>query len=132
MNSLKNDIRRLIFDGNLRMKPDLSKMNLKPRNLEEALEVINQLAGIIIELKKDNDLLREKLNNNSKNSSLPPSQDLKKKKKLHPKSGRKRGGQPGHKASQRIIVPSEQVNAIIDCKPMETCDCGGKIRLKTR
>jgi hypothetical protein len=63
------------------MKHDLSKLNLKPCNLEEALELINQLAGIIIELKKDNDLLREKLNNNSKNSSLPPSQDLKKKKR---------------------------------------------------
>jgi transposase len=132
MNSLKNDIRRLIFDGSLWMKSDLSKMNLKPCNLEEALEVINQLAGIIIELKKDNDLLREKLNNNSKNSSLPPSQDLKKKKKMHPKSGRKPGGQPGHKASQKIIVPLEQVNTIIDCKPSETCDCGGKIRLKDK
>ena len=44
----------------LRMKYDLSKLNLKPCNLKEALELINQLAGIIIELKKDNDLLREK------------------------------------------------------------------------
>jgi hypothetical protein len=61
MNSLKNDIRHLIFDGSLWMKSDLSKMNLKPCNLEEALEVINPMAGIIIELKKDNDLLRENL-----------------------------------------------------------------------
>jgi len=30
----------------LRMKHDLSKLNLKPCNLEEALELINQLAGI--------------------------------------------------------------------------------------
>jgi hypothetical protein len=44
----------------LRMKHDLSILNLKLCNLEEALECINQLAGIIIELKKDNDLLREK------------------------------------------------------------------------
>jgi len=38
----------------LRMKHDLSKLNLKPYNLEEALELINQLAEVIIELKKDN------------------------------------------------------------------------------
>jgi hypothetical protein len=31
------------------MKSDLSKINLKPCNLEEALEVINPMAGIIIE-----------------------------------------------------------------------------------
>jgi transposase len=51
--------------------------------------------------------LREQLNNNSNNSSLPPSRDIKKKKKIKAKSGRKQGGQPGHKAHQRIILPSE-------------------------
>jgi transposase len=116
----------------LRMKHDLSKLNLKPYNLEEALELINQLAEVIIELKKDNDLLREKLNNNSKNSSLPPSQDLKKKKKIRPASGRKRGGQPGHKASQRLVIPLSQVNKVIDCKPIETCDCGNKVILEDK
>lgn len=88
--------------GILRMKLDLSKIILKPQTLEEALEAIAQLVEIIIELKKDNDSLREKLNNNSKNSSLPPSQDIKKKKKVNKKNGRKRGGQPGHKA-QRML-----------------------------
>jgi transposase len=97
------------------MKLELDKINIAPKTLEEAMEVIGQLVKIIIELKKENDSLREQLNNNSKNSSIPPSQDIKKKKKRK-KSGRKRGGQPGHKAWQRSLVPPEQVECRADCK----------------
>lgn len=108
---------------------DLEKINLTPKTLEEATESISHLAKIIIELKKENDSLREQINRNSKNSSTPPSQDRNKKKVKKTKSGRKRGGQPGHKASQRIMIPSEQVSAIIDCKPEGLCDCGGAVTL---
>lgn len=112
------------------MKLELEKINLKPKNLEEASEVIGELVKIIIELKKENDSLRDQLNNNSKNSSIPPSQDLKKKKKIRTKSGRKRGGQPGHKAWQRSKIPPEELDQIIDCKPSQLCKCGGKVILK--
>lgn len=112
------------------MKADLSKINFKPKTLEEALEVIGELAKIIVELKAENDYLREQLNNNSRNSSLPPSKDLKKKKIDKPKSDRKRGGQPGHKASQRRLISEDKLSDIIDCKPSETCLCGGSIKLK--
>lgn len=114
------------------MKLELDKINPNPKKLEEATEVIGQLIKIIIELKKENDALREQLNNNSSNSSLPPSRDIKKKKKIKTKSGRKRGGQPGHKASQRKMVSADQVDAVINCKPVETCDCGGAIKLKDK
>jgi transposase len=113
------------------MKVELDKINVAPKTLEEAMEVIGQLVKIIIELKKENDSLREQLNNNSKNSSIPPSQDIKKKKKIKPKSSRKRGGQVGHKAWQRNIVAPEQVDTIVDCKPTEACHCGGAITLKS-
>ncbi|HAZ7574706.1 DUF6444 domain-containing protein [Legionella sp. PATHC032] len=65
---------------------DLTKINLTPKNLEEALETMAHLAKIIIELKEENTQLKEEnarlkeqLNINSKNSSLSPSRDLKKK-----------------------------------------------------
>src|SRR6187200_2428004 len=112
------------------MNIELDKINLAPKTLEEAGEVIGQLVKIIIELKKENDSLREQLNNNSNNSSLPPSRDLKKKKKINARSGRKKGGQPGHKRWQRSIIPAEKVDAIVNCKPAETCECGGTIKLK--
>lgn len=38
---------------------DLSSINLKPKNLEEALETIGQLAQLIVELKEENTRLKE-------------------------------------------------------------------------
>ena len=57
------------------MKPSLESIHLVPKTLEEATEIIVQLVKVVRELKEENELLREKLNNNSNNSSLPPSQD---------------------------------------------------------
>ena len=110
----------------------LDKINLSPKTLEEAAETIGQLVKVIIELKKENDSLREQLNNNSKNSSLPPSRDIKKKKQSKPATGRKQGAQQGHKDWQRNRVPIEEVDTIIDCKPANTCDCGGSIKVKDK
>lgn len=62
------------------MEIELDKINLAPKTLEEAAETNSHLLKIIIELKKELDWLREQLNNNSNNSSLPPSRDLKKEK----------------------------------------------------
>ncbi|HAT7073961.1 TPA: IS66 family transposase, partial [Legionella pneumophila] len=106
---------------------DLSQINLTPKSLEEALETIGHLAKIIVELKEENACLKEQLNTNSKNSSLPPSRDLKKKKQSKPKSGRKPGGQAGHKGHQRALVPIEKINSVIVCPPQSHCDCGKEL-----
>ena len=103
---------------------DLSSINLKPKNLEEALETIGQLAQLIVELKEENTRLKEQLNTNSKNSSLPPSSDLKKKKQSKPKSSRNRGGQPGHKGHQRVLVDIDKVDQVVICTPPKHCECG--------
>ncbi len=72
---------------------ELSKINLKPTTLEEALVVINQLAAIVVKLDKAVEDLTEKLNLNSNNSSKPPSTSFKKKLTNKGKSGKH-----GHKA----------------------------------
>jgi len=91
------------------MSDDILKINQNPKTLEEALVVIQQLIGIVIELKKENVQLRaenaalkaenaelkEKLRINSTNSSLPPSKDLRRPKTIKKSSARKQGGQPG-------------------------------------
>lgn len=64
------------------MIEELEKINTNPKTLEDAVQVIGQLIKIIIEQKKEIDSLRERVNANSKNSSLPPYRDLKKRKKL--------------------------------------------------
>lgn len=111
------------------MTLELEKINTNPKTLEDAIQVIGQLVKIVIEQKKEIDSLRERLNANSKNSSLPPSRDIKKKKKIKKKSGKKRGGQPGHKAHQRAVIPQDQITEIINCNPVNICDCGGSIKL---
>src|SRR4051794_10122564 len=63
--------------------------------------------------------LEVRLRLNSTNSSKPPSSDpigMRRKPPSLP-SGRKRGGQPGHRKAHRVLVPPEKVREIFDCKP---------------
>lgn len=114
------------------MKLDLDKITMSLNSLDDAKQVVGELVKIIKELQKKNDELQEQLNTNSKNSSLPPSSDKKKEKLIKPKTGRNRGGQPGHQASQRKIIPSDQVDQIIECKPDIECKCGGSIVIDSK
>ena len=70
--------------------------------------------------------LRERLNQNSQNSSRPPSTDAPAVKRKPPRapSGRRRGAQPGHPAHQRVLVPLEQVQQVIERKPTQCRRCG--------
>src|SRR5438270_13110788 len=63
--------------------------------------------------------LRQRLNQNSTNSSRPPSSDPPHVKRRPPKpsAARKRGGQPGHARQQRPVVPAEQVKQAIPLRP---------------
>ena len=63
---------------------------------------------------------------NSRNSSRPPSSDPLhiKRRPPRPPSGRKRGGQPGHKRSTRPLVPPEQLAGVVTCKPDACSGCG--------
>jgi transposase len=70
--------------------------------------------------------LEERLGKNSTNSSKPPSSDPPsvKRRPPAPASGRKRGGQPGHRHHPRALVPPERVRQVIECKP-PACRCCG-------
>ena len=63
--------------------------------------------------------LEARLKLNSTNSSKPPSSDPigMKRKPPAPPSGKKRGGQPGHRKARRVLVPPEKVRETFDCKP---------------
>src|SRR5271157_3803159 len=63
--------------------------------------------------------LENRLKLNSTNSSKPPSSDpigMKRKPPASP-SGKKRGGQPGHRKAYRALVPPHKVDETIHCKP---------------
>ncbi len=76
----------------------------------------------------------ERLGQNSRNSSLPPSSDRpeqKKPSKSQP-SQRKRGGQPGHPRSERRLKPVEEVNEVVPVKPEQCRHCRAKSPIATR
>lgn len=107
------------------------------RQLAQALIIIDRQEREIAQLRASNaalqarvDHLEEKLKTDSSNSSKPPSSDppSSPKKKRKKKGKRKRGGQPGHEGSSRELLPSEQVDEFVECKPDERCECGGLVR----
>jgi transposase len=84
--------------------------------------VIGRLEGRIADLEA-------RLKLNSTNSSRPPSSDPPSVKRAPPRepSGKKRGGQPGHRRHQRALVPPEQVQAAVDHLPESCRRCGGPL-----
>ena len=70
--------------------------------------------------------LRERLGQNSQNSSKPSSSDPPSisRPNKHQPSGRKRGGQPGHQGSSRRLLPPEAVDAVIELRPVSCQQCG--------
>ena len=70
--------------------------------------------------------LEQRLGRNSTNSSRPPSSDPPsvKRRPPAPASGKKRGGQPGHRRHARPLVPPEQLRQVIECKPPRCRRCG--------
>jgi transposase len=74
--------------------------------------------------------LEARLKLNSSNSSKPPSSDPIgfKRKPPAPRSGKKRGGQAGHRKACRPLVPPEKVHEIFDCKPTSCRRCGDELQ----
>ena len=113
-------------------------MSVDPRD-----QRIAQLEGEVAELKgllrtalarievleTKNAELQARLNQNSNNSSKPPSSDTPgtPRSPKKPPTGRKPGGQPGHEKSSRELVPVEQVKDVIDLVPDRCGKCRGRL-----
>lgn len=134
------------------MTVDLSQAPPRPQNLEEAYALILLLWQEVLRLRAENAGLREenvvlreangrlerrveeleeRLRTDSSNSSKPPSSDGAGKgdrgRPVRERSGRKRGGQPGHEGKARELLPTEQMDEVVPCRPPETCPCGGSV-----
>jgi transposase len=72
--------------------------------------------------------LEERLNRNSRNSSLPPSQDPPSAppRPQKPASSRRPGGQPGHAGRNRPLLPLERVDEVIEHWP-ERCHACARV-----
>lgn len=101
----------------------------KANTLDEANEIIKALWSVIQKLS-------ERLETNSKNSSLSPSKDRSSKNKSNikrneerRKNPKKSGGQPGHKKHERTLIPLDKVDHVVQCCPNDKCLCGGQLLL---
>jgi transposase len=93
----------------------------------EALEArVAALEGTVGRLEAAVQHLTEQVQQNSRNSSRPPSSDppqaLGKTSRREP-SGRRPGGQPGHAGHTRALVPVEQVDTVVPVKPERCHHC---------
>jgi len=70
--------------------------------------------------------LEARINQNSSNSSRPPSTEPLhvKRQPPRPTSAKRRGGQPGHERHTRELVPPEQLTSSLDLKPHCCTGCG--------
>src|SRR5271155_4562715 len=93
--------------------------------LDEALKLIVDLRAEIHEL-------RSQLNRNSSNSSSPPSVDPPGAPKpvIKTPTGRKPGGQPGHRGHHRRRLPPERVNQIVPYVPTICNHCRSPLATK--
>src|SRR3954469_23002108 len=98
------------------------------------LALVQQYEQRLQALQEQVDRLTERLNQNSTNSSRPPSSDPPhvKRRPPQPSSGRKKGGQPGHARQQRPLVPPEQVKQTIPLMPRPAASAGKPFTAKTR
>jgi transposase len=71
----------------------------------------------------------ERLKKTPRNSSLPPSSEHPHAKPSveRPQSKKKQGGQPGHEKHQRALIPTEQCDDVIWCKPDRCRRCRRKL-----
>jgi transposase len=98
---------------------------LVPKEQWEA--VLKELAELRAEVKE----LRARLNQNSNNSSKPPSSDgFKRNRSLRTKSGKKSGGQPGHSGNRLEMVSTP--DKIIRLEAGFCPECGGALGRKVQ
>jgi transposase len=93
-----------------------------PRDIERIAELerkVEELSQLVL-------ALQEQLRRNSGNSNRPPSSDSpgeRQQRHGKAKSGRKRGGQPGHSGSSRALLPPQRVSEFVHLFPPECASC---------
>src|SRR5215831_180888 len=85
---------------------------------------LSALEARVQTLQKQNRALQERLHQNSRNSSRPPSSDPPQSPRpRRPRGQRRRGGQPGHPGHTRNLVPVEEVDEVVVLKPAQCQGC---------
>jgi transposase len=108
------------------IKQQQSQITRLEAHLAEKDAILEEQRLQVAALRKEVAELRDKLGQNSANSHRPPSSDppgTPKRKRRKSKSGRTRGGQPGHRGTHRALVAVEQVDEFKDLFPSHCENC---------
>jgi transposase len=96
--------------------------------IQELVRRMDRFEKEISELRAENELLKEQLAKTSANSSIPPSKNpLNFKPNRKEPTGKKRGGQLGHKGHERKLYPLEMCEEVIPHYPESCSKCGEKV-----
>ena len=118
----KNEISSLKENNTKTLKALKAAQSEEVRELKE---IIAEQALELAQLRAENQALRDIVNKNSGNSSKPPSSDgLKKIHNSRTPTGKKPGGQRGHKGEMPHFY--EKPTKIVEIK-RKKCDCGGHV-----
>lgn len=94
------------------------------RTPREAQEYILALEARVAVLEATVQELRERIQQDSRTSSRPPSSDPPERQRPRRQpSGRRRGGQPGHPGQTRTLVPVADGDVVIPLKPVQCARC---------
>lgn len=101
----------------------------REQQLAERERQLKEKEQQLAELQLQVELLQERKNRTSSNSSMPPSLDPPNapKRRRKKSSGRKRGGQPGHQGHSRVLYPVEECHLVSDHYPEKCPCCGGQV-----
>lgn len=102
------------------LREEVSKLNSENTALRTQLSILQKQFDLLLD-----EFTKFKIRKNSRNSSIPPSQDVyrpSKNKSLRKKTGKKPGGQPGHKGNTLEFNPTP--TKIIEHKPVQCAGCG--------
>ena len=105
---------------------DAERIERLERQVEMLLAKVAEQAATIEAQAAEIAELKRRLGENSSNSSKPPSSDSPQARVDRSKpapSGRRRGGQPGHKGHRRVLLPLSKVTKREDCFPPACRKC---------
>jgi len=115
-----------LIDANIELATDLDNISTKYSEIERKLKVSEKK---VVKLEKESQALINKLHRkNSRNSSIPPSKDENRPPKnysLREKSGKKVGGQKGHKGT--TLKFSDNPTQVINHLPNLCDNCGHQL-----
>ena len=114
----------------LALQQQVRLMGIRFTAYEKQIAELRQQVAQVDDLKAEINELRERLGQNSSNSSKPPSTDppSSKPKPQSESKRRKRGAQPGHLGKARTLKPEAEVDHLVNFKPVSCKQCGRPLR----